>query len=156
MEVSQLDIGPATLTQLELRDQLLRLGDTVRGIQTGRCWQGSQMVSCAAAAAFMKKIKVGFVRYKGFSLDRFHLSCISALAPAYTHGLKEQSLLASACVRHFSHCLWLSPSRNIGLTTFLALPTATLLAGHGKAAGHPSALDYVGKHALVSAAAAVQ
>ena len=63
--VSQVNIGPATLTQLELRDQLLTLGETVNSIQSGSYLQGRDAASPAAAAAFMKGLKVGHV--KGFS-----------------------------------------------------------------------------------------
>ena len=57
--LSQVSMGPSTLTQLELRDQLLMLGETVNSIQSGRYLQGRETVSCAAAAAFMKGLKVG-------------------------------------------------------------------------------------------------
>ena len=57
--VSQVNIGPSTLTQLELRDQLLTLGETVSSIQSGSYLQGRDTVSRAAAAAFMKGLKVG-------------------------------------------------------------------------------------------------
>ena len=56
--VSPVNIGPSRLMQLELRYQLLMLGETVDSIQSGRHLQGRQTVSCTAAATFMQGIKV--------------------------------------------------------------------------------------------------
>ncbi len=65
-DVSQLDMQPATLLQLELRAQLLLLGETVLKLQKASQRQpanSSQSIDPAAASAFMAEIDVSCIRH---------------------------------------------------------------------------------------------